>query len=255
MNRGTFHRDVLPSSETKTDKMKQNTIRLFLILIAVIILSHAFSACTFSAFSKKSYKNAVASKPYDVIIVPGLPYDKEKTSSVMKMRMFWAKYLYDSGFTRNIIFSGGAVYTPFVESIAMKVMADSLGIPSKYTFSETEAEHSTENVYYSWKKAKGLGFRKIAVATDPFQASMLRGFIRKHTPGVDIIPIIYDKIDVENRELPRIDTTSSYRRDFVSIKEREGFFERFRNTMGKRIKEEKKLEEARKKAEGEVARN
>jgi hypothetical protein len=189
-----------------------------------------------------------------VIIVPGIPYDKEKTSSVLKMRMLWAKYLYDSGFTKNIIFSGSAVYTPFVESIAMKVMADSLGIPSKFTFSETEAEHSTENVYYSWKMAKGLGFEKIAVATDPFQGRMLYSFIQRHTPGVDLIPIIYDNIDMENQELPLIDTTSSYRHDFVSIKEREGFIERFRKTMGKRIKEEKKMEEARREDDG-VARN
>lgn len=236
-------------------EMKQKTIRLFSVLFAVIIISHILSACTFSRFSNKSFEKAVAKKPYDAIIVPGLPYDKEKTSSVMKMRIFWAKHLYDSGFTRNIIFSGGAVYTPFVESIAMKVMADSLGIPSGHTFSETEAEHSTENVYYSWKMAKGLGFKKIAVATDPFQASMLRSFIRKHTPGVDVIPIIYDKIDFKNQELPVIDTTSSYRHDFVSIKEREGFIERFRKTMGKRIKDEKKVEEARRKQKEEVAKN
>ena len=235
--------------------MKQKTIRLFWVLLIIIITSHTFSACTFSRFSKKSYEKAVAAKPYDAIIVPGLPYDKDKTSSVMNMRIFWAKYLYDSGFTQNIIFSGGAVYTPFVESIAMKVMADSLGIPSSHTFSETEAEHSTENVYYSWKMAKGLGFKKIAVATDPFQAAMLRSFIRKHTPGVDVIPIIYDKIDFKGQELPKIDTTSSYRRDFVSIKEREGFVERFRKTMGKRIKDEKKLEEARRKEQEEVAKN
>jgi uncharacterized SAM-binding protein YcdF (DUF218 family) len=238
--------------KAKFEKMKHQTLRLFTILLAVIILSHSFTACTFSRFSKKSYEHATASKPYDAIIVPGLPYDKDKTSSVMKMRMFWAKYLYDSGFTRNIIFSGGAVYTPFVESIAMKVMADSLGIPSKYTFSETEAEHSTENVYYSWKMAQGLGFKKIAVATDPFQAKMLKRFMRKHTPGVDIIPIIYDKIDLKTQELPLIDTTSSFRRDFVSLKEREGFFERFRKTMGKRIKDEKKMEEARKENDGLV---
>jgi uncharacterized SAM-binding protein YcdF (DUF218 family) len=234
--------------------MKNRTARLFACLIATIILSHTFSACTFTRFSNKSFERALAHKPYDAIIVPGLPYDKENTSSVMKMRMYWAKYLYDSGFTRNIIFSGSAVYTPFVESVAMKVMADSLGIPSKHTFSETEAEHSTENVYYSWKMARGLGFKKIAVATDPFQASMLRSFIRKHTPGVEIIPIIYDKIDIKDKELPRIDTTSSFRKDFVSIKEREGFFERLRYTMGKRIKEEKKLEEARREKK-EVANN
>ncbi len=225
------------------------TIRLLAGLAFVIIASHLLTGCTFSRFAHKSFENAGAKKPYDVIIVPGIPYDKEKTSSVMKMRLFWAKYLYDSGYTKNIIFSGGAVYTPFVESIAMKVISDSLGIPSSHMFSETEAEHSTENVYYSWKMAKGLGFKKIAVATDPFQGRMLTSFVKKHTPGVDIIPVIYDKIDFEEKELPVIDTTSSYRHDFVSIKEREGFIERFRKTMGKRIKDEKKMEEARRREE------
>lgn len=234
--------------------MKQKTLRLFGLLLTTIFAAHIFSACTFTRFSNKSYEKAVAKKPYDVIIVPGLPYDGEETSSMMTDRVYWAKYLYDNGFARNIIFSGGAVYTPYVESIAMKVIADSLGIPSHHTFSETEAEHSTENVYYSWKMARGLGFKKIAVATDPFQGAMLRGFVKKHTPGVDLIPIIYDKIDTKDIELPVIDTRSSFRSDFVSIKEREGFLERFRKTMGKRIKDEKKLEEARQKRE-EVARN
>jgi uncharacterized SAM-binding protein YcdF (DUF218 family) len=232
--------------------MKNRTLRLFVLLLSIGGFSLTFTACTFSRFAKNSYEDAHAEKPYDVIIVPGIPFDKEKTSTVMKMRMFWAKYLYDSGFTKNIIFSGGAVYTPFVESIAMKVMSDSLGIPSEYTFSETEAEHSTENVYYSWKMAQGLGFKKIAVATDPFQASMLRGFIKRHTPEVDLLPIVYGKVDLKSRELPVIDTTSSYRKDFVSIKEREGFFERFRKTMGKRVKDEKKLE-ARRNQDGPIA--
>jgi hypothetical protein len=233
--------------------MRNTTARLFTYFLIISILSFSLSACTFNRFAKKSYAKADPADPYDVIIVPGLPYDKENTSSVMKLRMFWAKHLFDSGYTKNIIFSGSAVYTPFVEGIAMKAMADSLGIPSNNTFSETEAEHSTENVYYSWKMAKGLGFDKIAVATDPFQAKMLQSFIKKHTPGVEIVPVVFDMIDVKDKKLPLIDTTSSYRKDFVSIKERESFFERMRFTMGKRIKDEKKLE-ARKQKE-EVARN
>lgn len=165
--------------------------------------------------------------------------------------MYWAKYLYDNGYARNIIFSGGAVYTPFVESVAMKVMADSLGIPPNFTFAETEAEHSTENVYYSWKMAQGLGFDKIALATDPFQARMLKSFVKKHTPGVDIVPVVYDEIEYKEKSLPQIDTTAAYKNNFVSIKERESFFERIRFTLGKRIKDEKKLEaRQRKKEEG-----
>ena len=227
-----------------TMELKKSFSARNVILLAIIAIS--FSSCTFPGVAKRSYAKAESKAPYDVIIVPGLPYDKEKTSAVLKMRMFWARYLYKEGIARNIIFSGSAVYTPFVESVAMRAIADSLGIPSKYTYAETEAEHSTENVYYSWKMARGLGFKKIALATDPFQSAVLRGFIRKHTPGVDVIPIVYDRIDLKGKELPIIDTTSSYKTNFVSIKEREGFIERIRGTFGKRIKEEKRLEAKRK---------
>ncbi len=95
-------------------------------LALVLVLTH----CSVTKQTERSYAQARKEKPYDVIIVPGVAYDKANTSSVMTMRLYWAKHLYDSGFTKNIIFSGSSVYTHFVEGIAMKIMADSLGIPS-----------------------------------------------------------------------------------------------------------------------------
>ena len=214
-------------------------VLFFHVFLAVgLVLTH----CSFSRYAKKSYEAAKEEKPFDVIIVPGVPYELENTTSVMKMRIYWAKLLYDSGFTKNIIFSGSAVYSPFVESIAMKVIADSLGIPSRYTFSETKAEHSTENVYYSWKLAKGMGFRKIALATDPFQSRMLRSFIRKYCPEVKSVPIVFDLLDIDGKSLPVIDTTSAFVPDFVSLTKREGFWQRLNGTMGKRIKDEVRQE-------------
>jgi hypothetical protein len=174
--------------------------------------------------------------------VPGVPYEGENTTPVMKMRLFWAKHLYDSGYTRNIIFSGSSVYSPYVEGIVMKIMADSLGIPTGNSFSETKAEHSTENVYYSWKMAKSLGFNKIALASDPFQAGLLRSFIRRYCPGMKSIPIIFDSMNIDEKQLPQINPSSAYVENFVSIKDREGFWQRMRGTLGKRVKEEAKAD-------------
>ena len=213
-------------------------IYFHVFLALALLMTH----CSFSHYAKKSYEKAVVEKPFDVIIVPGVPYEKENTTSVMKMRIFWAKHLYDSGFTKNIIFSGSAVYSPYVESIAMKIIADSLGIPSNHTFSETSAEHSTENVYYSWKMAKELGFQKIALATDPFQSRLLRSFTKKYCPGVKAIPVVFDRLQVDDKPLPEIDATTAFRTDFVSIKERESFWQRLSGTLGKKVKEEVKAE-------------
>jgi len=214
-------------------------IYVHVFLAAALLLTH----CSFSHYAKKSYEQAKKDKPFDVVIVPGVPYEKENTTSIMRMRVYWAKHLYDSGFTKNIIFSGSAVYTHFVEGIVMKTMADSLGIPPDHTFAETRAEHSTENVYYSWKMAKKMGFQKIALATDPFQSRVLGSFSKKYCPGVTAVPVVYDILDREVKPLPLIDTTKAYRPEFVSIVKREGFWKRFQGTLGRRVKEERRMEE------------
>jgi uncharacterized SAM-binding protein YcdF (DUF218 family) len=167
----------------------------------------------------------------------------------MKMRIFWAKHLYDSGFTKNIIFSGSSVYSPYVEGIVMKIMADSLGIPEENTFSETKAEHSTENVYYSWKMARDLGFTKIALASDPFQAGLLRSFIRKYCPGMKAVPIMFDVVDMDELKLPKINPSAAYVDNFTPITQRETFWQRMKGTMGKRVKEEVKAGKRKKTSE------
>jgi uncharacterized SAM-binding protein YcdF (DUF218 family) len=226
-------------------------IYVHIFLAVALLLTH----CSFSHYAKKSYDRALNEKPFDVIIVPGVPYEKEKTTSVMKMRIFWAKHLYDSGFTKNIIFSGSAVYSPYVESIAMKIIADTLGIPPDRTFFETKAEHSTENVYYSWKMAKEMGFQKIALATDPFQSRLLRSFTKKYCPGIKAIPVVFDRLQIDDKPLPVIDATSAFRENFVSITDRETFWQRFRGTMGKRVKQEVKAEEEEEKGKKVPAAN
>lgn len=217
--------------------MLKKLLRIVLYLHLFVALALLLTYCSVRKSVIKSYALAKEIRPYDVIIVPGIPYEKSETSMVMKMRIQWAKHLYDSGFTRNIIFSGSAVYSPFVEGIAMKVIADSLGIPAQHTFSETSAEHSTENVYYSWKMAKEMGFTKIALATDPFQAAMLKRFIKEYCPGVTAVPVYIEKIDLD-KPLPVIDTTSFYVANFVSLKERETFWQRFSGTRGKKVVDE-----------------
>jgi len=223
-------------------KVLKSFLRIFIYVHIFLAVALLLTHCSFSHYAKKSYEKALKERPFDVVIVPGVPYEKEKTTSVMKMRIYWAKLLYDSGFTKNIIFSGSAVYSHFVEGIAMKTIADSLGIPPDHTFSETKAEHSTENVYYSWKLAKEMGFQKIALASDPFQSRLLRSFSKKYCPGLKAIPVVFDRLQIDDTPMPVIDTTKAYRPDFVSIVERESFWQRLRGTMGRRVKDEVKAE-------------
>jgi len=174
-------------------------------------------------------------KKYDVVIVPGVPYQDPKMKIVLKARILWAKYLYERGIAKNIIFSGSSVYTPYLEGKVFRIFADSLGIPSEHTFSETQAEHSTENIYYSVLMARQLGFKSIAVATDQYQAVILNRYIKKNCPDVTILPIDYDKIDLIMAPWPNIDASSAHVDNFVPLPEREDRAERFKGTLGKKV--------------------
>jgi hypothetical protein len=213
-------------------------VRKFYFLLTFFLLSFGLTGCYIaSSYTQASYKRAMPHVPFDAVIVPGVPFGDSATSSVFRARILWAKYLFDQKLTKNIIFSGAAVYSPYEEGKIMKMIADSLGIPSKNTFSETVAEHSTENVYYSWKMAQKLGFENVALATDPFQTIMVQSFIEKYCPDMKTIPIIFQRIDMKsNSWLPKINPQLAKKEGFVNLAYRESFWERFKGTRGKKIK-------------------
>jgi uncharacterized SAM-binding protein YcdF (DUF218 family) len=228
-------------------KVFKKILKVILYFHLVLILVAVLVQCSFKRYAKKSYQAASKQIPFDVVIVPGVPFQDTATHIVYKARVLWAKHLYDSGFTKNIIFSGSAVYTPYIESRTMKLYAEALGVPSENIFTEEKAEHSTENVYYGWKMAKALGFKKIALATDPFQSGMLRSMLREHTPDMMSLPVQFEKINAIDKVLPLINAATALVHPFVSLPNRVGFWERLRGTMGKRVKAEAKRDRKEKK--------
>jgi uncharacterized SAM-binding protein YcdF (DUF218 family) len=204
---------------------------------------YSLIACSVLAFAcaspPASYRNAIEKAPFDAIIVPGIPYLNESwESNIMKDRVAWSFYLYSKGITRNVIYSGNAVYSPYVEGKIMALYGIALGIPPEHVFSEEQAEHSTENLVYSYRLAKKMGFVKVAVATDPTQSAALRTFAWDLGIPVDFIPVVYDSL---NRMMvdpsPRIDPSGAFVHDFVPISKRENFLKRGLGTMGLDMKE------------------
>src|SRR5688572_22369053 len=123
--------------------------RLIFFLIALIF----FSNCSlFVPGATKLYKRSLKKHPqYDVVIVPGVPFKEPQWETPMLLRVIWSVHLYKRGIAKNIIYSGGAVYTPYVEAKIMKQYAMALGVPEEHIFTEERAEHTTENVWYSHK--------------------------------------------------------------------------------------------------------
>lgn len=215
--------------------MFQRVLKSFLFAFTLAAL---MSSCVmFRPSPAKLFARAEKQQPYDVIIVPGIPFDGKNWNSIMKSRVLWSQYLIEAGIAKNVIYSGSAVYTPYVEAKIMALYGEALGIPRENIFVETEAQHSTENVYNSYQMAKKLGFTKIAVATDPFQSAMLMGFTkRRFKLPIAHIPFKMDNMAVlDDIQDPSIEPGSAFVEDFRAITETQTFWYRMRGTMGKNI--------------------
>lgn len=180
---------------------------------------------------------ASTGEPYDVIIVPGMPFDNGVWNKAVKARIYWAKYLLEKGLSKKVMFSGGAVHTEYNEAKAMALYAKKIGIPQELILLETKAEHSTQNVYYSYHRCQDLGYEKMALATDPFQAKMIEKFMLSELPVLDRLPFplkIIGALDPDMIE-PEIEKEEAIEPDFVSIKSRDNRLQRLNGTLGKDI--------------------
>lgn len=170
---------------------------------------------------------------YDVIIVPGIPYEKGwDGDETMRLRVLWSYYLYSKGITKNIIYSGSAVHSPYIEAEVMAMYAEALGIPKENIFTETKAEHSTENLVYGFKLAKEKGFTHIALASESFQTSMLKTFAWDYHLKIHFIPLNPDVLRVYDGVNPGIDPSKAHVNNFRSLTERDNFFKRISGTIG-----------------------
>lgn len=214
-----------------------NLILKIASILVMMVMSIFLSSCSTILNSERNYKKVVAHAPFEAVIVPGFPHQKDNWSMVVKCRVYWAVYLYKKGIAKNIIFSGAAVYTPYVESEIMALYAEQMGIPKEHIFLETKAEHGSENLYYSYVLAQENGFKSIAVASDAVQCGFLKRFKRKFKLNdVEFIPIVYEELQLKEYPDPKINDQEAYVKNFVSLKERESFFMRYRCSHGYKVK-------------------
>jgi len=216
---------------------------LFLFTFLLLLSSCSYFYAKYYTEPNSCLQHAQFHKPYDVVIIPGFPYHKDSMNFVIQNRVYWALYLYQKGFAKNFIFSGSAVYTPYVEAKIMAMYAQQIGIPAANIFIETQAEHSTENIYYSYRLAEKKGFKTIVLATEVAQSSFIKSNNDHRTKFVlDFIPIVYDSL-MTTKLMPDIDQDSAFVQHFVSLPDRENGWKRLKGTKGKKVRKMMKAEE------------
>jgi len=201
-----------------------------------IVFLALLSACNFKSMVNSMYTKYIVRAPYDVIIVPGIGFDTAtQQTNGFNARVVWAKTLFDRGIAKNIIFSGAACYSPYVEGKVMKMIAEKIGVPSQNIFCEVQAQHGKENVYYSLLMAHKLGFKKVALATDPYQALYLKTFVEKNMPDMGILPIAMDSLKYFSPAVPPVDLSSALVKDFVPLSKRQSFWSRFQQANNNKL--------------------
>jgi len=203
----------------------------FSCFVALLLI---LDSCSFTQARAKRLYNRASKKSYDIIVVPGIPLQNGQWDSIMKGRVYWAKFLYDKGIAKNIMFSGSSVYTPYYESEVMALYAIEIGIPKEHIFTETRAEHSTENMYYGYHKSRQLGFKQIALASDPYQSKQLNSYAKlRLSRSIGIIPFVIDSLKTMWPVMrdPVVDYQKAFNKDFVSITKRQSRWKRFKGTM------------------------
>lgn len=196
-------------------KSRFKIIKHIQLFFLILLSSFIFSSCMNGYFiPKKQMKYAQHFAPYDVIIVPGIPFLNDEWDGIMKTRILWSVYLYKNGFTKNIIYSGSSVYSPYYESEIMKLYAIELGVNPAHIYTEKEAKHGVENLYYSYILAKNLAFKNIALATDPAQNLQIGYYGRPMVNSIELLPTLMDKINFDDSKNIKINTEKAYNTNF-----------------------------------------
>lgn len=213
--------------------MRTNIKKLSVFFFTIVVLQ---SCLLFQPSASKLNRRAIrANTSYDAIIVPGVPFVEKNWDLTMQMRVLWSIHLYKKGLAKKIIMSGSAVYTPYVEAEIMKLYAIAHGVPEQDIIVEGKAQHSTENAWYGYKLAKNMGFKNIALATDPFQTRMLYRFGKKRLKDMKFLPVLFDTLRTLPHSNPEINYEPLKVKEFTPITETQSFWYRLRGTAGKHI--------------------
>jgi hypothetical protein len=108
---------------------------------------------------------------HDVIIVLGCPNNADGTPSTCQTkRADLAVAFMNAGYGTQFITSGAAVQNAFVEADTLKQLLVARGVPAASILTDTRAQHTDENIYYSTRIMEAYGWTDaIVISEDPGQ--------------------------------------------------------------------------------------
>jgi len=176
------------------------------------------AGCSLARFEQRGRP----AEPFDAVIVLGCPSRADGSPSRCQLaRAVWAAILWERGWATAFITSGSDVHTPFVEAEALAQVMVALGVPADRIWLEREALHTDENVYYSLRIARALGFRTLGVASQGGHAQWACRMMADWAEGCRALPVDLDAVAQRARGLDLASLHARASSPWRSLAERE----------------------------------
>lgn len=158
--------------------MKKSAGKLILLLVVAFVLFTAYLSYSIISFS---YKNELVKS--DAAIVLGAAAWGDKPSPVLKERINHSLWLYQKGYVKKIIFTGGkGEGAPYAESEVAKMYAISKGIAEQDILIESKSKITEENLKYASEVGKKYNLKTFTLVSDPLH--MKRSSVMARNYGI-----------------------------------------------------------------------
>ncbi|MFT8312982.1 MAG: YdcF family protein [Clostridium sp.] len=141
---------------------------LLIVIVIVISILLAFINLSPLLFYKKPLIKLKRDK-FDTIIILGYPATKDgRPSPIMRERVIKAVELFNKGYAKYIICSGGSAHNKYREADIMINLAESLGVPESSLIKEDKSINTYGNIINSIEIMKKRKWSSVIVVTSPW---------------------------------------------------------------------------------------
>lgn len=187
-------------------KLMGRSWRLARLLLAGAVLLVWYAATTVYTFADKDER-----APADAAIVLGAAAWGERPSPVLRERINHAIALYEQGWVRYLIFTGGrGLKSPLTEAEVARRYALSRGVPADAIVLEDRSTNTVENLTFARQVAEERGLHSFIIVSTPYH--MQRALTIAHDLGLEA----YTSPTRSIRWLTPISQTYSFVRETVS---------------------------------------
>lgn len=165
-------------------RVRRKSIKLTLAALSVYLLIFYTPLAWFMAgYLKVSQRPQAADS---IVVFAGGVGESGRAGQGYEERVLYAVELFKSGYAKNLIFSSGHTYS-LKETVIMKAIAVSLGVPQDAITLEDRAKNTYENVIFTKDILSKEKRNKIILISSPYHMRRALLVFRKAVPEVNVI--------------------------------------------------------------------